>query len=460
MRQKLMLVITFMLLPFTTNVFAQSESERVKEAIDILKGKSDANTAEWAVDVLNSISDSTVMSVAKNALAMAYLTGRVLSPDTVKAIKLLEEAVSMGNPYACHNLGVYYKTLPREKQDFKKAYHYFLEGAKNGKGICCYDVGYMLYKGLGCKQNYAEAIRYFQMDLQHSPSSMYMLGLCYRNGYGIEKDETKAFGLLRRASSVNYRSAIEEEQRDSAEVLERHSVSDDESSIIIPDVMPDVETFLDHSSDISGVYTGYLLTYDWSGNNIVKEQPLTISFLKNKDAYLGAFMLAGDTIPLSCSVPNNGDLRFHATSMQMYDRYIETKKSDYTVESASLTQLGNSLTGSLRLYSLTQREPERPMYVSLTKSSQDKFIDDRQCQIMAYPSEAGTIEVRFTLPNGVTSSSICLYNQLGIRQKFYDLGGLSSGAHIVMIRVPSDSGTYIVKMRADAYHCETLIRIN
>lgn len=455
-----MLLTTFMLLTFATNMSARHESERVKDAIEILKGKSDINTAEWAVDVLNSVSDTAMMPIAKNALAMAYLTGRVLPPDTVKAVRMLEEAICLSSVNACHNLGVYYKNLPRDRQDFHKAYEYFKEGAKNGKGLCCYDVGYMLYKGLGCKQNYVEAIRYFQMDMKHSPSSMYMLALCYRNGYGVERNEVKAQELLQMSSVANYRSAIEEELRDDAEVADDYILSETNQSKSVPDVMPYIESFLNHSSDITGTYNGSIVTYDWSGTNIIKVQPLSITFHKVGNLYSGSLIVTGDTIPLVCTINDCGDLIFQGTSLQMYDRYIESKKADYSVESASLVPLGNGLTGSLRLYSETMGEPDRPMYVSLTKSSCDLSSDKRQCQVTAYPLNGDNVEVCFSLPTDVSSSSVSLYSQSGLLVKHYDAGAMSSGTHSIIIKVPSGKETYIVTMHSDKYHGETLIRIN
>ncbi|HBK82347.1 MAG TPA: sel1 repeat family protein, partial [Flavobacterium sp.] len=51
------------------------------------------------------------------------------------------------------------------------------EGAAKGNASCMYGQGYMHYKGLGTKQDYAAAISLFENAIKkNSTGSMYMLG--------------------------------------------------------------------------------------------------------------------------------------------------------------------------------------------------------------------------------------------------------------------------------------------
>jgi hypothetical protein len=437
---------------------AQTDRRAVRDAIDILKGKSDANTPSWAVEVLGNVSDPTDVSLAKNALGMAYLTGVVLKADTLKALSLLEEAAALGNDRACHNLGVYYKTLPRGRQNFQRAFAYFMKGAESGRALCGYDVGYMRYKGLGCSQDYKEAVRYFSMDMVHSPSSMYMLGLCYRNGFGVEQDPAKARELLDRASSANYRSAIEEELREAPEVMESQSLQE-ETDEAIPEVMPEVEAMLGAEPDLAGRYAGRLVTYDWSGKNIVREQSLNMSFGKAGEDYTGLLMLEHDTIPFVARMNGRGELDFRHTALSMPDRYVEGHMAAYLLEKASLVSLGNHLTGALRFYSLTMGEPDRPMYLSLTKSDRQGSRDQWYCDLQAFPVGDGQIEVRFLLPSDVKTSSVRLYAKSGLLMRRFNTGPLQAGKHSVTINAATLNDTYIVTMQAADYHGQTLIYI-
>ena len=38
--------------------------------------------------------------------------------------------------------------------------------------------------------------------------ALYMLGLCYRNGYGTEQDEEKGLEILKKAADLGYNAAI------------------------------------------------------------------------------------------------------------------------------------------------------------------------------------------------------------------------------------------------------------
>lgn len=43
-----------------------------------------------------------------------------------------------------------------------KACSFYKKGAEANSLVCCYNYGFMLYKGLGCQQSYEEAISFFR----------------------------------------------------------------------------------------------------------------------------------------------------------------------------------------------------------------------------------------------------------------------------------------------------------
>lgn len=120
-----------------------------------------------------------------------------------------------------------------------------------------------------------------------------------------------------------------------------------------------------------------------------------------------------------------------------------------------------TLTGGLRLYSLSQKEPQRPMYLSLSRRSADSDTPtDGLCYMAAYPV-AGTnrIELRFTLPHEVHGVSVTLASQNGMYAKSYTLGALPSGEHRFTITPNLTDGLYIVSMTADGLHGRTAIML-
>lgn len=437
---------------------AQVTESDVTEAVDILKGKSISKTTEWAVRLLQSVDDKNLKPTAQNALGIAYLNGLGLAQDSTMAIKYLEEAGRCGSANAYYNLGLLMKNAPRNRQDFAKALRYFEEGAKSGALNCCYLAGYMYYKGLGCEQNYKRAVEYFKKDeTGRSLSCQYMLGLCYRNGFGVEIDDKKADEYLQKAAKGNYQFAIEETLRENAEILPSTVLADNE--VDKPESMPDVEPFIDKNTDLSGTYKGIIVTYDWSGKQIVKEENLSVTFCKAGDSYRGIWIQDSDTLAVNASIGADGILRFADTRHFMSDRYFEYTKIESQFQEASLALVGPSLTGGLRLYSLTEKEPQRPMYLSLSKPLDNSGKDDSNyCYMAAYPV-LGTdkIEIRFLLPKEVKNASVYLTGQTGLYVKSYNTGALSAGEQRFTISTKLKNGLYIVSMKANELHGQTTI---
>lgn len=439
-------------------VIAQVTGNDVTEAIDILKGKSISKTTEWAVKLLQSVEDKNLKPTALNALGIAYLNGLGVAKDSTTAIKLLEKAGECGSANAYYNLGLIMKNAPREKQDFTKALSYFDKGAKSGALNCCYLAGYMYYKGLGCEQNYKRAVEYFKKDeTRISLSCQYMLGLCYRNGFGVEIDDQKADEYLQYAAKGNYLFAIEETLRENSEIQPSIALSDNE--VTTPESMPEVEPFIDKNTNLSGTYKGVIVTYDWSGKQIVKEEDLAVTFSKVGDSYNGIWMQGSDTLAVNASLGADGILRFADTHFYMSDRYFEDTKIESQFQDASLALVGPSLTGSLRLYSLTEREPQRPMYLSLSKPMGDSRSEDpNYCYMAAYPvSGTDKIEVRFLLPKEVNNASVCLTDQSGLYVKSYNTGALNAGQQRFTISTKLKKGLYVVNMKANELHGQTTI---
>lgn len=443
-----------------TLVCAQPTEEEFMEAMDIVKGKSMANTAEWAVSILRDVEDPAVRPMARNAMAMAYLRGTGVARDSAMAAQFFGEAAAAGYANAWHNLGMMEKNAPRGRQDFVKAVEYFEKGAAAGSLMCSYDAGYMYYKGLGCRQDYARAVEYFSRGLDSgNPSCLYMLGLCYRNGFGVEMDEERATDYLERASRANYRFAIEETMRETAEVQPTVRLSETDGDV--PESMPEVEAFLDNTTDLGGRYSGCLVTYDWSGGNVVREQRLEVAFSKRADnTYCGTWVQDADTIAFYAEIAPDGTLVFDNTRAMMDDRYTEGRRVEYLFDNAELAMLGNTLTGGLRLYSLTQGEPQRPMYLSLGRQGSVSSTGGERCEMAAWPV-AGTsqIELRLTLPHEVRDASVVLVSQNGMYARRYRLGALPAGESRMTISTNLPGGLYVVSMSADGLHGQTAIML-
>ena len=449
------------LLAMPYNAFAQLSDDVVSDAIDILKGKTIGKSIEWAIETLKNAEDEHHKAKAQNALGIVYLKGIGVSQDSALAITFFEEAGRLGNADSYYNLGKMMKDAPRRSQNFERAVNYFEKGAELGNLACCYAAGYMYYKGLGCTQDYFRAVDYFKKDLKgNSPSCQFMLGLCYRNGFGVEMDTKKADDILQKAALNNYISAIEETIREKSEVEDALLLT--EKDEYIPESMPDVEPFMNTEGHLAGKYKGSLVTYDWSGNQIVKNENIEMSLSKSGNDYHGTWIQGSDTIPVTGKLTDDEKLSFTDTKISITDRYRNNSKINCIFDDATLALVGSSLTGSLRMFSFTDNEPLRPMYLALSRvTDKETDKDPYLCAIEAYPVPGtGQIKVRFVLPENVMGAAVSLTSQNGLFAKSYKLGSLNAGQQRLTISTNLNNGIYIVNVKADKYHGHSTILLN
>ena len=121
----------------------------------------------------------------------------------------------------CYENGVYEESRisqnDSEKEIYnkcKKAFPWFMKGAFKENPECCYKVGYYNYYGFGVDKNYAETVNWLEKtnqlykktnQLKDMNGNTYRyLGYCYTDGgYGITKDESKAFSYYMEGAKYN-----------------------------------------------------------------------------------------------------------------------------------------------------------------------------------------------------------------------------------------------------------------
>lgn len=312
---------------------------------------------------------SLQLAEVKCAMVAIYTMGISVEPDSVKAAQYLKEVENrsyvkwhLGMLY--HSLGLYYKY---SKLDNVKALEYYQRGKELGNLPCAYSCGFMYYKGLGCKQDYSLAVKYFEDSFDYAGSA-FMLGLCYRNGYGVERNDKKAKKCLKAAANKGYQDSKDELAKAEPEnhyniSVNRNPISDASAK---KHVVPSMKMSLD---SIEGTYQGVLATYDWSGVYLIDEQPLTVNIKNKKGKIVGQWIQGKDVIPFEARVDDSGALLFEHTTATLYDRYAHSLEARYRFDTLNVFFLGQGLAGSVSLFSLDEKEPCRPMYISLPKKS-------------------------------------------------------------------------------------------
>lgn len=131
---------------------------------------------------------------ALNALGVSYLEQNPTDYD--KAFKLFQRAYDLGVENSAFNLGHCYYHGYGVNVDYTKALKLFLEDNGKTSGALYY-LGALYFNGNGVAVDYDKAVDYFQKAKERGyTSSDIFLGICYAEGKGVEKDETRALSLL------------------------------------------------------------------------------------------------------------------------------------------------------------------------------------------------------------------------------------------------------------------------
>jgi hypothetical protein len=347
----------------------------------------------------------------------------------------------------------------------EKAFYYFDKAAQSGHPAGYYNAGYMLYKGLGCSQDYQKAFAYFEDGAakDYAPA-MYMLGLCYRNGYGVERSEGNAHFWLAEADKKAYKFATDEIEAETPENSMNRTQLRSAQMMNVPMQYAQVR-HLNPGMDINGSYEGLLVTYDWSGKTIIRETPVVLNLLSDGKTVEGEWIEAGDTVSLKAEQEAD-KLRFIDTRQRRADHYTADNPALFRFEQAEIRvtadESGTSLAGTIRMFSPESMEPERPMYLSLRKANNETSITPETAagELKAYPVPfTNELNISFSMEEE-EQVRIGIYSYSGACVYLYDAGRLSAGEQHLTVSPSLPAGTYIIKLYAGRRSSQVIIVSN
>ena len=164
----------------------------------------------------------------------------------------------------------------------------------------------------------------------------YMLGLCYRNGYGVEQDTARASFYLGRSATLGFRPAMEEQYRKYPENCLDNELSGAAYGNV-PSLMPEIHPAVNDTSRLYGRYRGFVAMYDWSGTYLLGEKPVEMDIRREAPGKAnGVMVLSGDTIPFCSDVTADGRLVFSKGKLKLAERYTVNGKASYRMDNALL----------------------------------------------------------------------------------------------------------------------------
>ena len=155
---------------------------------------------------------------ALTALGYFYLNGCGVETSLDQAADYFQQAISLGSTEA--NAGLARACLngygdPAQQGQMAFSYASVSEQAGDLDGICL--MGYLYEQGIGCGQNYEQAIEYYQRVLETEEPELTdeyawneaatRLGIMYIEGNGVETDERQALSYFEMAADRGYRMA-------------------------------------------------------------------------------------------------------------------------------------------------------------------------------------------------------------------------------------------------------------
>lgn len=394
-------------------------------------------------------------------LGLLYKEGLNIKADPNKAINCFKKAATLGYDNAWQKWGTMMLKGDNVPQDYPAAINIFKQGAEKENSGCMYSLGYMYYKGLGCTQDYNQAIQQFEMGSQKgNAGAMYMLGLCYKNGYGTTIDLDKATYWLNKSALRGFKLADIELTNPEPENINPNKLKT--VSTPIPEVITITDSEFPESfkkvkqarivTNISGNYTGQLLRYDWSGQNIISKTPLQIDLKQTENQLSGEWKEEdGDTTPFTASIQENA-ITFQNSTINRIDHFHKDTPTEYEFKEAKLQLLETPeslfLVGNLQLYNIKERENERPMFLILEKKQVKTMTQEVEIisKVIVYPNPfASSFELGFNLAqNADVNASI--HSFTGKLLYTTQWNNLERGPQIKQISLNAPSGNYVLRI--------------
>jgi tetratricopeptide (TPR) repeat protein len=396
-------------------------------------------------------------SKAKFQLGKAYALEQN-SESRIKAIFYFEQAAQDGITDAWTELGNLFYQTTLLHQNYMKAFAYFKKGAELKNNDCLATVGYFYFKGLNNDQDYLKAFEYFTRAAEKNhPMALYFLGLQYRNGYGVSRNVTLARTLLTQSANLNHFQA-------------KHELTVPDPENPIEALNPPAILRLDYvngfqrikhnmqANSIIGDYKGYAIRYDFSGRNILSVFPLELTLKTIGDKVEGTWKEEGIVTNINAKCTENG-LIFSNTSYNKVDHYSAFRGGEiWQFNNAKLNLLQETdstyINGNVQLYSTIRKEPGLPFYVTLTRATSKKEIDNLISNGLTLSCNSpfeNNIQVTFEVKQK-SQVALKLITQQGLQIFTQNAGILPAGTYTRNFNMARNlaGGSYVLQIETNA----------
>ncbi|KAH3767320.1 tetratricopeptide repeat protein [Pelomyxa schiedti] len=175
-----------------------------------LRGEGVKRDCEKAVSLMQQSGDC---SAAQAYLAWCYLFGCGVERDAAKGLQMLQTACKSVMPERAQMfLGAAYEIGAGVGVDLSRAQELYEKANGLDGAMACGELGLHFYNGeCGVPTDKKRAVRFFQLgasSVNADPLSMFYLGLCLRDGDGIERDMKQARSWVKKAAESGHKGAL------------------------------------------------------------------------------------------------------------------------------------------------------------------------------------------------------------------------------------------------------------
>lgn len=141
-------------------------------------------------------------------LARIYLNGKNGKTDHELAIENLKNGAKLNHPRCISTLGYIYEYGYRTEINMEKAIEYYHKGVELNDELAAYQLGLLYRDGAGSYliKNPERAAQLFML-CKSSGDGQYELAKCYRDGFGVKKDDRLAAEAFKRAAELGHMEA-------------------------------------------------------------------------------------------------------------------------------------------------------------------------------------------------------------------------------------------------------------
>lgn len=176
------------------------ELTKGKDAVSLYRLAYCLNEVGNADEAFAYFMESALLGYAKaeHAVGQCYFRGIGVKKDKAEALKWFEKAAEQGHIHSQFMAGsIHYFPVFEGLTDHEKAAKYFRMAAEQGDGQSCNSLGVCYENGYGVEKSLEEAAKWFKQGAEHGASDAQTnYGLCLLEGKGVSQNQAEAIKWL------------------------------------------------------------------------------------------------------------------------------------------------------------------------------------------------------------------------------------------------------------------------